>query len=322
MQHRYIPIECGVYSQNALSERGVIQHDPEILALAIKGLYNGRSCFNDRLPNINFHESSGRGENENEILLSLIPSQRYRAIQDRLARFDIRYVGDVKHIEENWLRTTLGDILWDHPIIPLEHLDYCTGIQYISYDNWGRDQKWDNVFSFFDPVDNYIKIRGDQVAVRKKLEIALAIALGESLLGNYAERKIMEDVVVDEMLLGRVYHLYLRDQAQTNCYLSQEELQTFLTLAKMSSTVEDRHYTRLVNNGESFTPPGLLMGLMYAWYVDNRLATHIEYKMSVMKIKQSDLIPEQKKMAKRRRHMISFFREVIFRKPKNERQLI
>ncbi|MFW2365163.1 MAG: gluconeogenesis factor YvcK family protein [Desulforhopalus sp.] len=322
VQHRYVPIECGVYSHNALSERGVIQHDPEILALAIKGLYNGRGCFNDRSPSINFYDSRGQGEIESQLVSSFIPSQRYRAIQDRLAQFDIRYVGDVKHIKENWLRTTLSDILWDHSIIPLEHLDYCTGIQCISYDNWGRDQKWDNVFSFFDPEDKYIKIRGDQVAARKNLEIALAIALGESLLGNYAQQKIMEDVVVDEMLLGRVYHLYLREQAQTTCYLSQEELQTFLTLARMSSTDEARHYTRLVNHGESFTPPGLLMGLMYAWYVDNRLATHIEYKMSVMKIKQSDLIPEQKKMATRRRQMISFFREVIFRKPTKERQLI
>ena len=43
----YIPVECGVYSLDALAERGVIQHDPDTLALAIKGLYNGRSCFCD-----------------------------------------------------------------------------------------------------------------------------------------------------------------------------------------------------------------------------------------------------------------------------------
>jgi len=54
------------------------------------------------------------------------------------------------------------------------------------------------------------------------------------------------------------------------------------------------------------------MGLMYAWYVDNRLATHIEYKMSLLKINRSDLIPEQLRMAERRRMMIDFFREVVF----------
>ena len=46
-QQNYIPVECGVYSLDALAERGVIQHDPDTLALAIKGLYNGRSCFSE-----------------------------------------------------------------------------------------------------------------------------------------------------------------------------------------------------------------------------------------------------------------------------------
>ena len=55
------------------------------------------------------------------------------------------------------------------------------------------------------------------------------------------------------------------------------------------------------------------MGLMYAWYIDNRFATHIEYKMSVMKINQTDLIPEQLNMVDRRRKMIEFFKAVVFR---------
>jgi hypothetical protein len=81
----------------------------------------------------------------------------------------------------------------------------------------------------------------------------------------------------------------------------------------MCSTTDENHYTRLVNNHEGFTPPGLLMGLMYAWYIDNRFATHIEYKMSVMKINQTDLIPEQLNMVVRRRKMIEFFKEVVFK---------
>lgn len=314
IEQQYIPIECGVYSRDALSERGVIQHDPEILALAIKGLYNGRSCFGGRSTGIDASSRRGVHEKNVELSLNLIPSERYRRIQERMSVLEIGYVGDVNHIKEQWLRSTLADILWDHPIIPLEHLDYCNGIQCIAGGKWDRDQKWDNVFSFFDPEDNYIKIRGDQVATRKKLEIALMIALGESLLGNYAGEKIMEDVVVDGMLLGRAYHLILRQPTMMVCYLSQEELRTFLTLARMSPTHDSYHYARLVNKGESFTPPGLLMGLMYAWYVDNRLATHIEYKMSVMKIKQTDLIPEQMKMVERRHRMISFFREIVFGK--------
>ena len=142
----------------------------------------------------------------------------------------------------------------------------------------------------------------------------MLIALGESLLGNYAEKKIMKDVEIDRLQLGRVYHLYLRRKEDRTCFFNHEQLRTFLYLARMCSTNDENHYTRLINNHEGFTPPGLLMGLTYAWYIDNRFATHIEYKMSVMKINQTDLIPEQLNMVYRRRKMIEFFKEVVFKK--------
>lgn len=313
-QQNYTPIECGIYSRNALYERGVIQHDPETLALAIKGLYNGRNPGDD----IPVHNLATAQRNTDAVnrqgSFSLIPCRRYRGIEERLAGLEIKNIGDVEHIKEQWLRQTLGDILWDHPIIPLDHLEYFHGVQCIGGKQWNRDQKWDNVFSFFDPEDRYIKIRADQISDRRKLEVALMIALGESLLGDYAEKKVMNTVVFDNLFLGRVYHLYLKENTQMTCYLSWRELQTFLMLSRMAPSNDDRHYTRLVNKDEGFTPPGLMMGLVYAWYVDNRLATLIEYKMSILKIKQTDLIPEQMKMAERRRQIIRFFKDVIFRK--------
>ena len=75
---------------------------------------------------------------------------------------------------------------------------------------------------------------------------------------------------------------------------------------------DPNHFTRLVNGNEGFTPPGLLMGLTYAWYLDNRFASHIEYKMAVMRIDHSDLIPEQIRMKNRREKLTVFFREVVF----------
>ncbi|NNF46899.1 MAG: YvcK family protein, partial [Desulfofustis sp.] len=74
------------------------------------------------------------------------------------------------------------------------------------------------------------------------------------------------------------------------------------------------HFTRTVNGKEGFTPPGLLLGLMYAWYLDNRFATHIEYKMSILKVRPTHLIPEQKKMRSRRERLIDFLRESVFGK--------
>ena len=90
-------------------------------------------------------------------------------------------------------------------------------------------------------------------------------------------------------------------------------IRSYYELARMHEVTLGRHYTRLINGDEGFTPPGLLMGLTYTWYLENRLATHIEYKMTVMKIPQTDLIPEQKRMVGRQQRTISFFRDVVFR---------
>ncbi len=309
----YIPIECGVFSREALVERGVIQHDPDILALAIQGLYNGRSCF---LPNqgpITQEKISQSNRYEPPDGARILPCRRFVGIKEKLEKVPIHCLGNDPKIYAQGLRADIADIIWNHPVIPLHHLNYFDAIYCIDRQHWNRDQQWDNVFSFFDPDDRSIKIRGDQIEVRQKLEIALMIALGESLLGNYAKKKVMSEVQIDALSLGRVYHLYLQDDEHRSCFLTREEVRSFLALARMCCTEDENHYTRLINKGEGFTPPGLLMGLMYAWYIDNRLASHIEYKMSVMKINQTDLIPEQLKMAGRRRKMVSFFKDVIFR---------
>ncbi len=313
LHEHYIPIECGVYSREALVERGVIQHDPDILALAIKGLYNGRSCFLAcPEPSTGTQISlSRRYDPLNGVCI--LPCQKFLSIKEKLARVRIQYIGEVNGGDIEVLKAEICDIIWSHPVIPLHHLNFFDSIYCIDRNSWNRDQQWDNVFSFFDPEDRSIKIRGDQIEVRQRLEIALMIALGESLLGDYAAKKVMNEVNIEQLPLGRVYHLYLKDQDQRRCFLTHEQLRSFLSLARMCSTDDENHYTRLINKEEGFTPPGLLMGLMYAWYIDNRLASHIEYKMSVMKINQTDLIPEQLKMAGRRRKLVGFFKDVIFR---------
>ena len=312
VKQQYIPIECGVYSREALNERRVIQHDPDMLAQAIKGLYNGRGCFLREPEAIAEYHHGLQKDFPLRDKPIILPFQRYLIIKDKIENLKIDFIGMPDEIDVLRLRTAICNILWDHPIIPLTHLDYFQGISCVDRSCWNRDQQWDNVFSFFDPEDKYIKIRGDQISVQKKLEVALMIALGESLLGDYAEKKEMKKVSVDGLHLGRVYHLYLREKNRRFCFLAHEQLRSFLSLARMCVTDDANHYTRLVNNDEGFTPPGLLMGLMYAWYIDNRLASHIDYKMSVMKVNQTDLIPEQLKMAGRRIKMISFFKEIIF----------
>lgn len=313
LKQEFTPIECGVYSKEALNEREVIQHDPETLALAIKGLYNGRSCF---------HVTDGEGKDKSPInapstsvaLLcspGLQPCQRFLSISKWLNGLLV-HTDNVKKDSIKDLRALIGEILWDHPVMPLSHLQYIKGIYFVDQKSWDRDQQWDNVYSFYDPNSKCVKIRSDQSDSRHSLEVALMVAIGESLLGNYANRKVMEDVRLDSVLLGRAYHLYLKTEEERQCFLNHDQLHLFLELSRMCVTTNKNHYTRLLNKGEGFTPPGLLMGLMYAWYVNNKLATHIEYKMSVMKISHTDLIPEQLKMAGRRQKMVQYFREIIF----------
>ncbi len=308
----YLPIECGIYSRMALAERGVIQHDPDTLAAAIQALYAARNCFTgDVRPESisrSFRLSTSQGKRS-----PLLPCQRYLELSRKIQKLRIAAGETDNEVETQNLRERLKEILWDHPLIPLDHLDYCRGVHLVDRGHWHRDQQWDNVFSFYDPEDGLIKIRSDQLESDKRLEVAFLIAFGESLLGNYAAKKVMDQVDLNGLDAGRVYHLHIRPENQRSCFFSQDQLRRYLLLARMVDTVRDNHFIRLINKGEGFTPPGLLMGLMYAWYLDNRFATHIEYKMSVMRINQTNLIPEQLRMVERRRKMVDFFREVVFR---------
>lgn len=318
----YVPIECDIHSREALARRGVIQHDPDALALTIKTLFAGANFFVRKgVPSERVGRNDEKSENSEKKLSSFgeLPCRRYQRLTKRLEEISIR-LGTVQNpVEVDDFRKRLMAILWNHPLIPEDHLNYFEGVNCIDKRAWRRDQKWDNVFSFYDPHDGCIKIRKDQLDSDLKLEVALLIALGESLLGDYALKKEMRDVKEQSLSLGRVYHLFVREEKDSHCYFSQEELQRYLRLARMCPGRNENHFTRLVNRGEGFTPPGLLMGLMYAWYVDNRHATHIEYKMSVMKINKTDLIPEQLRMLERRKQMITFFRDVVFGKKTREK---
>ena len=48
-------------------------------------------------------------------------------------------------------------------------------------------------FLFLILMINVLKLEEIRFLVRQKLEVALMIALGESLLGDYAEKKLMKE---------------------------------------------------------------------------------------------------------------------------------
>ncbi len=307
-----LPLECGIYSKTALRENGVIRHDPKQFALVVRTLWAIAS--NIPVPPIVVSKTINKGNPGSKYLTSMeIPCLRYKKIAQYLSGITIE-IQDTTQGKVNAIRGTLQKILWHHKDIPFEHLRFVKGIQCIADGKWKRNQNWDRVFSFYDPNDSIVKIRQDQFSSEDSLEIAFLVALGQGLLGNYAEGKEIRSITPDKSFLGKAYHLYVKASEKRNCYFSDEELARYLILARMIPDAEDKnHFTRLVNGSEGFTPPGLLMGLTYAWYLDNRFASHIEYKMAVIKIDHSDLIPEQVRMRSRREKLTVFFREVVFK---------
>lgn len=314
-------VEARIFSEEQLQQRGVIQHDPDALAKAVKGLWAlqqagflDQPVCQEKLPEAEFISSPQYSSEP-------APSLRYEKIRSLMHYLSTEVimagslaVVKMPEIDRQWLLDRVVDIIWSHPDIPLEHLQFIRGITLVEPESWKRCQEWDSIFSFYDPHDQRIKIRQDQADNLNRFEMVFLVALGQSLLGNYAQGKRMADLLSGEDLVGRVFRLRIREPEQLVSFLEPEDIDTYLHLARMHrSQQEGRLYTRVVNPGEGFTPPGLFFGLFYAWYLDNRFAPNIEYKMSIMRNAISELIPEQVRIVERRRATIRFFRERIFR---------
>jgi len=314
------PVESCIFSKDLLRRRRIIQHDPASLALAIRTLsvLQGHGAL-DRRP-LSGHVFVNKRISPRVRDDDIPPCERYRDIRRRLGAFVTRQTADrgdadqsMPEFERRLLLDAVAEVIWHHPDIPPDHLNSVLGIILVDPSSWHRCQQWDNIFSFYDPLDGLIKIRRDQAEDPLCFEMAFLVALGESLLGNYAEEKSMQDVCEKGEKIGRIFRLRIRIPRDQVCFLRAEELDTYLRLARMRpSVVNPLLYTRLVNNEEGFTPPGLFFGLFYTWYLDNRFAAYMEYKMSIMRNEVSNLIPEQIRIVKRRKGLIRFFRETVF----------
>ncbi|OGR04549.1 MAG: hypothetical protein A2520_01040 [Deltaproteobacteria bacterium RIFOXYD12_FULL_53_23] len=298
----FSPIEARLYAQADIEQRRVIQHDAASLAAAVRVMWAIRDCLGEtRQPQFSV---PGPGSEVFLEPLGQTANQRFAAIRQHLHTLAIA----------DELHPMLSEIFWRHGDIPLSHLDGVAGIVLLDKEEWSRAQEWDTILSFYDPVDRMIKIRKDILSAPDQFEVGLLIALGQSLLGNYAEEKRRLTVERDGQSLGYEFRLTLRLEAERSCFFKQKELARFLDLVRMrQATGNPLLYTRLVNGDEGFTPPGLLFGLIYAWYLDNRHVRFIEHKMSIDRMTFCGLIPEQKRIAGRRQAMIDFFRTVVFR---------
>jgi len=69
-----------------------------------------------------------------------------------------------------------------------------------------------------------------------------------------------------------------------------------------------------VNGAEGFLPPGLLFGMMYAWYLYNAWGGAMEYEMSLLHWPPESLIPCQAREKARKQALVDFFRTEVFRR--------
>ncbi len=317
----FASVEAKVFSEDQLRKRGFIQHDANALAKAIKALWALHQAGWLQTPSRKESLPPADFVSWTTYPIRCPPCLRYEKIRTQLSRLRTEQIQagslmatTMSEVERKWLIDRVVEIVWLHPDIPLEHLQFIQGVTLVEPEAWKRCQEWDNIFSFYDPHDQRIKIRKDQAENFKRFEMVFLVALGQSLLGNYALSKQMEDVFCRGCLVGRVYRLQVRERAQLVSFLDPQDLATYLPLSRMHRQASPEGlYTRVVNPREGFTPPGLFFGLFYAWYLDNRFAANIEYKMSIMRSTISDLIPEQIRIVDRRRKTIDFFRERIFR---------
>ena len=102
------------------------------------------------------------------------------------------------------------------------------------------------------------------------------------------------------------------------CFFSPAQLHDYLVLARMDPHPTDGITYRItLNNNDGFLLPGLLFGLMYAWYLDNSYGPIMKNEMSILHLQEATLIPHQAQEYRRKKSLVDFFRKEVFVYSKN-----
>jgi len=301
------PLAVEVHSLERLEKGKIFQHDPERFARTIRALvflkrFLNRSSVGPALAR------RGRGS-QTEIpgaARTLLLNEYMAAVEKKL---------DAMTIPSARLRRLLTEIIWRNRDIRSEHLRFLRGIRVVPRDRWQRSTIWDRILAYYDPDDSFLNLRRDLLeGDETRLEEDLLIGLGESLLGNYTARKSVRPLRQAGVTLGKVFEIALRPEEELRAFLSPGKIREYLELTRLQAAPKRPGiYSRVINNNEFFTPPGLLFGLLYAWYLNNGFGCLIEYEMSLLKIATSDLIPKPSANKERRQSLIDFFRRDVFR---------
>ena len=299
-------MEATLFSWEQQAKTQLIQHDPRRFAFAVRTLlYADRHLREEADCELHAHNDGRKKPGAAAVKTS---ATKYAA-QPFLCEYlrSIRNAVRDKKFHPEALKDALIRGAWEHRDIRQEHLGFFKGAIVLTTDQWERNTEWDNILGYFDPEDRYIKLHQSLLSQPNRLEEDSLIALGESLLGRYIEKRTWLPLTG-----ARCYEILLRPEAERECYLSNKQLHAYLRLARMVPDPEnDRVYRTTINENGGFFPSGLLFGLIYSWYLTGRgLAS--EYEMALLRWPASMLNPLHARDRMRKESLITFFRTEIF----------
>lgn len=300
---RVYPVEATIFSREHARTSGVVQHDPGQFAVAVRTLLFAwrrmRSCRS--LPAADAH----RTKPQVSVHAATMPLCRYWQT--------MRGIVAQKSFQPASLKGVLLDMLWANRDIQPGHLAFFSGVRAVAARSWQRSDAWDNVLGYYEPAERTILIHRRLLDDPERLRGTMLIALGESLLGNYIAQRDWIVPSVQRAWGIRRYEIRLRSPAQRKCFLNPQQLDTYLRLARMARHPARKHvYGITLNNSDGFLPPGLLFGLMFAWYLDNTAAPIMENEMALLHLQEETLIPHQAQEYRRKKALITFFRREVF----------
>jgi uncharacterized cofD-like protein len=298
-----LPVEATMYSPERLRTANVIHHDPQKFSLAVRAL-----LIAHRHLNLKTEQTSSR-----------LKFRRHKGIVYTDSPLFSSYHAGAKAIlsgkkfSPKSLGKTMLDIIWENRDIRIEHLKYFRGVKIVPAAGWSRSREWDNVLGYYEPDDGFINIHEQAKRDPDLLRASLLTALGESLLGRYIESRQWingEDLATWGM---RRYEIRLRPVKDRGCFLNDNDLRRYLRLARMLESPHDPFtFGITLNDKEGFLPPGLLFGLLYAWYLNNAYSRIMEYEMSLLRWSPEKLIPCQLEEYNRKKELVKFFRNLVF----------
>ncbi len=298
------PVEVMLFPPPRAERPSTIHHDPVNFSLAVRTLYFLRGMMT-RLPG-----RQSRRKRPRRVLpapaAAGVPLCRYRS------RIAAALRG--KRFQPKELREVMLDLAWENRDILPGHFSGFQGVRLVGEKEWGRSTEWDNILGYFDPADRELKIHRRLWRRPQRLREDLLIALGESLLGRYLEKRRWPRPPFSSDPSSRCYEIRLRPPGRRECYLSDRQLHRYLQLARMVPDRKDPLIYRIaINDREGFLPPGLLFGLLYAWYLDDAYGSLMDYEMALLRWPREALMPYQVQERRRKRELVAFFREEVFR---------